>query len=128
MKKGLKIVVCFMLIMMLCACKKQSLTKEEFSNKLLKQKFSVMDITSHSNKKNIKNVIIANNSKYQLEYTIFSDETAAKKAFNTNKKNINVISDAKGANFSLKVSLVSSSAISNFSCIIISPVSQPSSI
>lgn len=88
MKKIIKLFTCLLIIVTLSGCgSKKALKSNDIKNKLSNLGFTINDVTSYMEDKNIKNVITANNGKYQIEFYTFNSKEGAKKAYETNVKN-----------------------------------------
>lgn len=87
MKKTYKILALILILLLVCGCdKKQSLNKEEITNELSSNGFIITDITDRMEDDNITAVLVANNSKYSIEYYRFKDNKSASESFKNNKK------------------------------------------
>lgn len=87
MKRFLNLFVLILLVVMLSACtQKKALSTKEISDKLSNNGFTITDVTSQMEDSNISYVASANNGKFQIEYYVFTDETNAKKAYESNKE------------------------------------------
>ncbi len=91
MKKIIKLFTCLLIIVTLSGCgSKKALKSNDIKNKLSNLGFTINDVTSYMEDKNIKNVITANNGKYQIEFYTFDSKKDAKKAYETNVKNFSI--------------------------------------
>lgn len=91
MKKIIKLFTCLLIIVTLSGCgSKKALKSNDIKNKLSNLGFTINDVTSYMEDKNIKNVITANNGKYQIEFYTFDSKGDAKKAYETNVKNFSI--------------------------------------
>lgn len=91
MKKIIKLFTCLLIIVTLSGCgSKKALKSNDIKNKLSNLGFTINDVTSYMEDKNIKNVITANNGKYQIEFYTFDSKEDAKKAYETNAKNFTI--------------------------------------
>ncbi len=91
MKKIIKLFTCLLIIVTLSGCgSKKALKSNDIKNKLSNLGFTINDVTSYMEDKNIKNVITANNGKYQIEFYTFDSKKDAKKAYETNVKNFTI--------------------------------------
>ena len=91
MKKIIKLFTCLLIIVTLSGCgSKKALKSNDIKNKLSNFGFTINDVTSYMEDKNIKNVITANNGKYQIEFYTFDSKEDAKKAYETNVKNFTI--------------------------------------
>lgn len=87
MKKTYKILALILILLLVCGCdKKQSLNKEEITNELSSNGFMITDITDRMEDNNVTAVLVANNSKYTIEYYRFKDDKSALESFENNKK------------------------------------------
>lgn len=91
MKKIIKLFTCLLIIVTLSGCgSKKALKSNDIKNKLSNLGFTINDVTSYMEDKNIKNVITANNGKYQIEFYTFDSKEDAKKAYENNVKNFTI--------------------------------------
>lgn len=91
MKKIIKLFTCLLIIVTLSGCgSKKALKSNDIKNKLSNLGFTINDVTSYMEDENIKNVITANNGKYQIEFYTFDSKEDAKKAYETNVKNFTI--------------------------------------
>lgn len=88
MKKIIRIVCCLVLLLGLTACgqTKEVVKEKDFKDTLREQGFSITDVTNQMEDKTIKNVTVANNGKYQMEYYEFKDDKTAIEAYKNNMK------------------------------------------
>lgn len=86
MKKVLKVLTVFLVVILLSGCTaKEALNEVQISNKLSEEGFIVSDLTNQMEDEEVSKVIVANNSKYSIEYYIFKTEEKAKQAYENNK-------------------------------------------
>jgi len=90
MKKSIKVLIAFVLIVLLSGCgAKKGLSKKEINNKLFGLGFDIYDVTDKIEDKSVKTVLSANyKGKYQIEYYAFDNEDSAEKAFKSNKNEL----------------------------------------
>lgn len=87
MKKFCKYLTLILIILTLSACgEKKVLSTSEVLDELYDKGFTVIDVTSQMEDKNITHVSSANNGNYQVEYYVFTSEEKAKKAYESNKE------------------------------------------
>lgn len=87
MKKTYKILTLILILLLVCGCdKKHSLNKEEMTKALYSNGFIITDITDRMEDDDITAVLVANNSKYSIEYYKFKDNKSALESFENNKE------------------------------------------
>lgn len=97
MKKVLSVLGCLIILFGLTACGKQEAIKDkDFSDILMSEGFSITDVTSQMEDKNVKSVIAANNGKYQIEYYVFNDDKHATEVYENNRKIFETGTKTKG--------------------------------
>ena len=94
MKKIIRSLFIMCLVIILSGCgNKKIITGEKFYNTFSKLNYAVNYVTSQTEDESIKEIITANNMKYQFEYFEFDSIDSAKKSFESNKKDFELISD-----------------------------------
>lgn len=87
MVKALKFLIFSFVLILICGCSdKKALDKEQITTKLSNEGFIVSDITLQMEDENVTCVLVANNSKYNIEYYRFKDKKLATEAYENNKK------------------------------------------
>lgn len=86
MKKISKVlIICFIAILLSGCTEKKALNETMITDKLSNEGFIISDLTNLMEDDDILKVIVANNSKYSIEYYKFEDDKKAKEAYKNNK-------------------------------------------
>lgn len=97
-KNLLKVALCFTILFMVTGCgNKNAITSDDFKNKMEAKEFTVQDATNQfSNYDYIKQVYIALNDDYQIEFYEMADNDNAVSFYENNKK---IFEDSKSSGY-----------------------------
>ena len=90
--------------LMLVGCgNKESITASTFTSTMEEKGFEVADVAEQYEDEEIKNVVIAMNEDYQVEFYVFSTEDRASAVFAGNKDTIESLSSGNSVNTSVSM-------------------------